>query len=357
LPHLLIENFLFLFFVISSSNKIELRITALVILSVFSIAPHSIGQDIHWSQFNDNPLFQNPANSGHFNGDYRFVGNYRDQWRSVTVPFSTLSFSADTRLRKNKNIGIGVLFFHDMVGDGKLRTIEVQGNLSYLKKITKDSVHSIRTGVNFGMNHRQVNWDQFYFDSQFNGYTYDPSLPTNETYQSDRKTNISFGIGAIYEYNQSKRKKLTTGIGFYNLNRPNQGFYGEKVQRDIRMNIFLKGLYKLDVDWDLVPGINFSIQGKYREFVIGSSLKYTLVDKAGTYRAIYAGLWYRNRDAGYISAGVDYQDWFVGLSYDVNFSKLVPASNARGGFEIAVRYILHHFKPKKVIHRVCPDFI
>jgi type IX secretion system PorP/SprF family membrane protein len=316
-----------------------------------------MGQDIHWSQFNDNQLFQNPGHAGHFNGDYRFVANYRDQWRSVTVPFSTLSFSADTRLYNNKNIGLGLLFFHDVVGDGKLRTVEVQGNASYLLKITKDSMHTIRPGINIGMNHRQVNWDQFYFDNQFNGYVYDASLPTNEVYMADRKTNFSFGIGTIYEYYKNKRQKITAGIGFYNLNRPNHGFYGQTIPRDIRMNLFAKGLYKLDIDWDIVPAINVSIQGKYREIIMGSSLKYTLVDKAGSYRALYAGLWYRNRDAGYVSVGVDYQDWFVGLSYDVNFSKLVPASNARGGFEIAARYILHHFKPKKVIHRVCPDFI
>lgn len=315
------------------------------------------GQDIHWSQFNDIPLFQNPGNAGQFNGDYRFVANYRNQWKSVTVPFSTISISADTRLYNRKNIGIGLLFFHDVVGDGKLRTLELQGNLSYLIKITADSLHTIRPGINIGMNHRQVNWDQLYFDNQFNGINFDPSLPTNENYQSDRKTNASFGVGAVYEYYKNKRQKISAGLGFYNLNRPNQGFYTETVPRDIRMNLFAKALYKLDIDWDLVPSINYSIQGKYRELIIGSSVKYTLVERVGAYRALYGGVWFRNRDAAYLSIGMDYQDWFVGLSYDINFSKLVPASNLRGGFEIATRYIIHHFKPKKALHRVCPDFI
>lgn len=317
----------------------------------------SYGQDIHWSQFNDNQLFQNPGQAGHFNGDYRFIANYRNQWKSVTVPFSTISFSVDSHLTKNKRVGYGILFFNDVVGDGKLRTIEVQGNASYLFKLTKDSTHTIRPGLNVGMNHRQVNWDQFSFDNQFNGITYDPNLPTGETYQTDRKTNLSVGVGAVYEYYRNRRYKITGGLGFYNLNRPNQGFYTEIIHRDIRMNLFAKGLFKLDPDWDIVPSINFSVQGKYRELILGSSVKYTLIEKAGSYRAVYAGLWMRNRDAGYLSVGVDYQDWFVGISYDINLSKLVPASNARGGFEIATRYILNHFKPKKIAHRVCPDFI
>jgi type IX secretion system PorP/SprF family membrane protein len=211
--------------------------------------------------------------------------------------------------------------------------------------------------MNLGLNHRQVNWDNFYFDNQFNGTQYDPSLPTNETYQTDRRSNLSAGAGLIYEYRINERKKLTAGIGFYNLNRPNQGFYGEVIPRDIRMSFFAKGIYKLDVDWDLVPSMQLSVQGVYREFLIGSSAKYTLVNRLNDYKALYGGLWYRNRDAAYMSVGMDYNNWFVGLSYDINFSKLVPASRARGGFEVAVRYILNHFRPKKTLHRVCPDYI
>lgn len=326
----------------------------LLSISTFGIA---FCQDIHWSQFNDNPIFQNPGNSGQFNGDIRFVGNYRDQWRSVTVPFSTISVSVDSKLYKNKNFGYGGMIFHDVVGDGNFRTIELQGNASYLFKLTSDSTHTIRPGINVGMNHRQFNSNKFYFDNQYNGIMFDPSLPTNEAIATDSRTNFSFGAGMIYQYYVNERFNFTGGVGLYNINRPNQGFFGNKIERDRRLNIFGKGIYKIGFDWDLVPGINLSFQGKYREIVVGSSVKYTLINKLGTYRAVYGGIWYRNSDAAYLSAGVDYQSWFVGISYDINFSKLVPASNARGGFEIAVRYIMNRFKPKQIVHRVCPDYI
>lgn len=346
------------FLFVTSYFKFEtLRSLIPALLFVLTLSNISLGQDIHWSQFNDNPIFQNPAHSGHFKGDYRFIGNFRDQWRSVSVPFSTLSLSADSRLFTNPNLGYGLLLFHDVAGDGKFRTIEVQGNVSWLMKLTSDSTHTLRAGLNFGMNHRQVNWDKFYFDSQYNGIQFDPSLPTNETYLNDKRTNVSAGTGLIYEYLINERKKITAGLGFYNLNRPNQGFYGTTIPRDIRMNLFAKGTYKLDIDWDLIPSVQLSLQGKYRELLIGSSAKYYLSNKMNDYKALYGGIWYRNRDAAYLSVGMDYNNWFVGLSYDMNFSKLVPASNFRGGFEIAARYILNHFRPKKTIHRVCPDYI
>jgi len=321
---------------------------------VFSFFQISFGQDVHWSQFNDNQLFQNPGQAGHFDGDYRFIANYRDQWRSVTVPFSTFSLSADAKF---KDYGVGLLISNDQAGDGKFRTVEIQGNFSRLFKITNDSVHTIRPGINFGMNHRQINWDALYFDSQYNGYIFNPAAATNETYQNDRKTNLSIGLGSLYEWRKNERFKVLSGFGIYNLNRPNQGFYTEKIQRDVRFTIFAKGTFKINQKWDAVPSLQFNNQGVYRELLLGGSAKYYLTSSTKIYQALYGGVWYRNRDAAYLTFGYDYKDFFAGISYDINFSKLVPASNARGGLEIAVRYIIRTFKPKKIIHRVCPDYI
>ena len=106
----------------------------ILIVVLFFTVGRFFSQDIHWSQFNDIPLFQNPGNAGHFSGDYRFVANYRNQWKSVTIPFSTLSISADSKIYSNRNVGYGILFFNDVSGDGKLRTIEIQANGSYLFK-------------------------------------------------------------------------------------------------------------------------------------------------------------------------------------------------------------------------------
>jgi type IX secretion system PorP/SprF family membrane protein len=314
-------------------------------------------QDIHWSQFNDNPVFQNPGNAGNFDGDVRFVGNFRDQWRAVSVPYQTLSVSVDGKPYNFRSLGIGGVFFHDVTGDGRLRTIEFQANASYQLKLTKDSTHTIRPGVNLGMNHRQVNWDAFKFGSQYNGQSYDPNMPTNELYSHDKKTNFSFGVGATYRYLIGKRKTFEAGVALFNINRPNQGFFDEKVTRDMRTNVNARLYYPLGLDWDIIPSFQLSFQGKYREIIVGSSVKYTLVNRLSKYRAVYAGIWYRTLDAAYLTVGMDYQQWFVGLSYDMNFSTLTKASRVRGGFEIAVRYILFRFKPKKVVHRICPDYI
>ena len=217
-----------------------------------------MSQDIHWSQFNDNQLFQNPGHAGHFDGDYRFIGNYRDQWRSVTVPFSTTAISVDGKFKK---FGIGVNIFNDQAGDGKFRTVEVQGNISYAINLSGDSTHVIRPGINFGMNHRQINWDALYFDSQYNGYVFNQGAPSNETFQSSRKTNMSTGAGIVYEYFRDNRFKVLAGVGAFNLNQPDQGFYNQEIPRERRYNAFVKGTFQLNEKWDVIPSAQFSSQG------------------------------------------------------------------------------------------------
>ena len=43
-------------------------------------------QDIHFSQYFNSPLSLNPAQTGNFDGNWRIVGNTRDQWRALNYP-------------------------------------------------------------------------------------------------------------------------------------------------------------------------------------------------------------------------------------------------------------------------------
>ncbi len=54
-------------------------------------------QDIHFSQFGNAPINLSPGLNGVFGGDLRFVGNYRNQWRSVPVPYLTFSGTLDNK--------------------------------------------------------------------------------------------------------------------------------------------------------------------------------------------------------------------------------------------------------------------
>lgn len=327
-----------------------------IALSVIFFAPMT-AQDIHFSQFWASPMNINPSLTGQFDGDYRFIGNQRTQWKSVTVPYMTVGLSADAHnVLDQEDLGAGLSFYYDQAGDSRFKTVHLNLSGSYTLHLDEDSLHHLALGVQTGMTNRNIDYTDLRFDNQYNGLFYDPSLAHNEIFARESRTYLNFNLGGTYYYILGDRKSISAGFAFYNLTAPKQSFFNnDDILLDIRMNFHANAQLKLTDEMDLLPGLLFSKQGKMQELLVGSSVRYTLSNNP--YRALYAGLWVRNKDAGYLHLGMDYDDWNVGVSYDFNFSGLVPASNARGGLEISVIYILRNWAPPIQRHRVCPNFI
>lgn len=313
-------------------------------------------QDIHFSQFMHNPLHQNPANTGFHNGDYRFNAAFRDQWRSVTLPYNTFLMSGDAA-NIFKNVSLGLVFMHDVAGDGRFRTLDLLPSLAWLFNLDEQQVHSIRPGIQMGLNFRELRSDQFTWDSQFGGHVFDPGLPSNENFQRQSKGNFSLSSGFVYQWLKNTRKNVNVGFSAFNLNRQNQGFFNETIKRPIRLMLHGRAQFALNDRWDLLPAISYNHQAQYNEFLIGTEFKYIMKQSRGEYIALYIGAFTRIKDAAFVNIGMDYQNWWFGLNYDWNYSKLVPASRVRGGIELTAQYILKSFKPKKVIHRICPVYL
>jgi len=331
----------------------------LIILYTISLSFISRGQDIHFSQFYMNPIYLNPALTGNFDGDWRFTGNQKSQWRSVSRPYNTFAISAENKEeRLLPGLYHAINLYNDVAGDGNFRTVELNITNAYHRFIDKDSIHGITFGLQVGFNHKNIDFTKLNFDSQFNGYKFDANLPQNENFGIYKFTNLNLAIGALYTYKPEKRKELVAGFGWFNLTTPKQSFFGNpSIDRDKRVVLHAKANYPLNFELDLQPGLFMQFQGTYKEIVIGSNIKYIYTDKKGEYIAPYAGLWFRNKDAINLVAGAYYNNWIAGVSYDINISKLIPASNVRGGLEFSLQYILHIFKPVDTKYRICPDYL
>jgi type IX secretion system PorP/SprF family membrane protein len=322
----------------------------IVIIICFATAPLLRAQDIHWTQFNQNPIYLNPAHAGNFSEDLRLTANYRTQWRSVSIPFQTTALAADT---KWKGYGLGANLFHDQVGDGKFQTIELQASIAKGVTINKDQ--QLRLALQFGFNYRQLNSAAFYFDSQFNGYIFDPNAPTNENFQAASMIRPMLGIGTIHQYRINHSLSLEQGLGLFNLTRPNQSFFLDNTKRDLRFNYFASLYYDYYPQLILQPSMQLNFQGPYRSVTLGGMGHYLFSDTKQI--ELSAGLWWRVQDAFCINFGYKRGPLYTGLSYDINYSSLVPASRGRGAFELSFRYVFIRFKPPQKQHRICPDFI
>lgn len=315
-------------------------------------------QDIHYSQFNASPQNLNPAQAGLFDGDWRFVGNFRSQWSVIPVPYRTFSIATDTRLNtklKNDVPAVGLIINTDKSGDSKFTTTQILFSGAYIKKLNKDSTHFVSLGIQPGITTKSFNVAALTFDNQYDGDAYNASLASGENFPKTRMTYFDMGAGLGYLWKKNHRTLVNIGLSTLHINRPKQSFFNND---DIRLDMktCLSGIaeFPIAAQLDLLPTFMYQRQGKFQETVVGLFGKYHLKPVNGMTTAVSLGGFYRMKDAFILVANMDYKNFNVGLSYDINTSKLIEATNRRGGFEISVIYIFKKIKPFVAKKRVCP---
>ncbi|NND77413.1 MAG: PorP/SprF family type IX secretion system membrane protein [Flavobacteriales bacterium] len=330
-----------------------------LIIALLLSASSGHAQDVHFSQFFLSPLFQNPAHTGQFDADYRFVFNQRTQWRSITEPYNTWALAADAKdVMGKENIHAGILLFRDAAGDSPLRTIRVMPSGAHTFAATDDSTAFITLGLQVGFTQKYLDFSRLRFDNQYNGQVFDPSAATGESFSNDKSTYLDANIGATVKHELSRDIFYTAGMALFHVNRPKESFLNDAaVKLDQRFVIHGIGTYRFDRTWSALPAVQFQMQGKYRELIVGGMVRRSIIEKYGLKRALYVGAFGRTRDAAYLVTALDYDQWKVGVSYDINLSDLKTASRSRGGFEFSVAYIMNYFKSVYEEHRFCPDFL
>lgn len=309
----------------------------------------AIAQDVHFTQFDAAPLTVNPAFTGAFDGTFRVAGIYRDQWRSVTNPFVTLSASVDAPIRVglagDDFLAAGLQFYNDKAGDGNLSNTSVLGSVAYHKFLgSSDNGAGDRPGktlsVGFqgGYCSKSIDLSKLYFGDEFNG-TF--TLPTGE--QLNNKVHYWIvNAGIAWAHAVSNGFSYTIGLGGNNLNQPQESLERQKnseVGLGMRYTAQLGAVARISDRLRLMPAVLYQSQASATELVVGNEFNYSLSNYSTVGTGIFVGVYYRNNDAIMGTAGIDFKGFRFGLSYDYNTSSLKDASNGNGGFEISIRYI------------------
>lgn len=320
----------------------------------------SYAQDIHFTQFRNNPLYLNPALSGVFDGSIRMVGSYKNQWANIPVPYNTAALSADfqaVQLRKNQDIlGAGILLFADQAGDARFTTSSANIQIAYHKTLGLKKNSLISIGANVGVGFKSFSPQYLRFDNQFNGDFFDPSLPSDENYTATRIFYPDFGTGINFRHRSSGRTYYNFGMSVQHLNKPNQSFYNNReVLLSPRWVAYTDNQIYVSEKLDIKPEFLFQWQdGKY-EIVPGILFQYYAKNEKGNKLLFSGGVYGRIQDAATPVFEVQYNQWRGGFSYDINVSKFAQVTRSNGGFELSIQ---HTFKSKKqpVRYDLCPFF-
>ena len=305
--------------------------------------------DMHFSQFSYSPTTLNPATTGAFDGLWRINLNYKDQWRNISAPFTTIGGSFDMPILTDKitdgALAFGVAFFNDKAGDLDYSTNSFTLSLAANKSIDKRNNFSLGLSGGFGSRGLSADAGKQEWDNQYQqGSGYNSDLSSQESSKLENFVYGDFNAGLLWRYEKEKTE-FHAGFSVYHINSPKLTFYNSSEKLDPRMvfhggsQIGLKGkpLYFL-------PQYLFMIQGNQMENNAGMLVKYMLREGtkfSGTVEdvAVYIGGWYRFGDAAIANIRLDFKNFSAGVSYDFNLSNLKVASAGRGGIEFSLSYI------------------
>ncbi len=293
-----------------------------------------MGQDIHFSQYFNSPLNVNPAQTGNFEGDWRAVVNYRDQWSALNLPYRTTMASFDQQLSINhEHLSVGGYLINDRSGNPVLKTNMVFISGAYYKTINN---HHLSAGLQIGYVLKKI--DQITLNENWvqSKGSFDPNQ-----YPDDMLSYLDMNFGVNWKY-RINRFDLEAGFALFHINHPKESFFGDRSSRS-PMRSVLDVSAKTDIADGLYvkPGVLlYSLRGA-RDIMLGSQAGVAVQGNRYNVRDIHGGLYFRATnpaDALIAMLGVQVHKFAINFSYDVNVSSLNKYTNSRGAFELSIIY-------------------
>jgi type IX secretion system PorP/SprF family membrane protein len=287
---------------------------------------------------------RNPALAGIFSGNVRFSAAYRNQWESVTTPYRTMALGAETRFLKVMGEGdfmtAGFQLTNDQAGDSKLQRTQFFPVLNYHKLLNGETSTYLSAAFMGGPVNESFDPSKLQFDDQFVNGSYSQSNPTSQTFTRTNFTYWDASTGLSFSTLLKNNLKFYVGVGLYHFTSPKLSFIADN---NIQLNkkwIFNGGLSTYTSDFDnLIFYADYFMQGGDRVTQGGILLTHNFdTDGDDSRISITGGLAYRLKDALVPVVKLKKEQLSIGLSYDVNISKLSTASSYRGGFELTLTY-------------------
>lgn len=341
--------------IIQQTKTMKKSLQFLIILAavVMLLPGNSKAQDTHFSQYNASPMLLNPALAGLNAGDYRVYANFRTQWMTVSKGNTYRSFAggADLTIGKatkyNSFAGIGLSFVSDQAGDVHLNTNSIQLTPAYHFMLNRKGTQQISGGLQVGFNIRTIDPSRAIFDSQYDPATGAINTTTGESFGRTKVMYIDAGIGLLYNGIFKNETQFFIGCGLSHVNQPKISFLPSGVTTEkqslqrLAMKTTIHGgmSIRLGSRIALMPNFLILVQGASQEFNIGCHLRTTVGNIKMSKTALYFGAQYRGlKDAVIVSGRMDIKGFTLGLSYDINISKLIPASKTIGAPEVSLMY-------------------
>ena len=285
-------------------------------------------QDIHFSQFYNQPLVLNPSHAGLFKGDQRIRVAHRNQWSNV-VPWQTFSASYDRKFiprlcqSLNSFFSGGIALNYDRsseISDLTLSNINLLG--SFATRLDSSGKHWVSVGAVLGFATRGFDRNILTWDSQWDlaNFQFNPGSASGETFESESVSYMETGLGVNYRWRSDEDHTwVDVGLGVYHLIEPSVSYYDvANVKLAQRYTLTTVGQFKASEKVDVQVFGLAQFQGPYREAVVGALQKFYLNRKPGRHLELHLGLGYRFDVAWFPILALQFNNFYGSLSYDLD---------------------------------------
>ena len=316
----------------------------LTIIIILSAVISANAQDVNFSQFYELPMLRNPALAGSYKGDFRATAAYRQQWASVTVPYTTQALGVEMKFaagqQSDNYFSLGLQMTNDVAGDSKMGRTQLLPVIAFHKSLGAESDTYLSLGVMGGPVQSRFDPSKLTFNDQFINGSYDPTNATLQTFKNTNVTYIDGAVGLVLSSSLSENFKYYVGGSYFHFTKP-------KVAFNKNNNIFLPEKIMVNAgiaasfsdDNELIIYTDYYKQGDRAQMQGGFMYKHNLVnDDEDNIVSISGGAFLRWNDAVIPVVKLDYYKFGIGFTYDANVSKLQSASHLRGGFETTLSY-------------------
>lgn len=326
------------------------------------------GQDLHYSQHVNNPLYYNPALTGFIQQKARVIASYADRYRQSfgSGAMRTAFLSGDMNFSmggpyQRSFIGLGAYFYNHKRGLNAVSDNVAAISGTYRILLDENNKHSLSAGFNVSLWNRSFNYNNLQFGNQYDGMMYNPAVNSGESNSFPNQTNMNAAAGVVYAYDTRNVVKGYVGFSFLNL-FPDQS-RTDRTYLPMRYNMHAG----LNVDWgktSLIPTLMIDYQRDAMEIYTGAIVNHTLVDTKITRVDFFAGPYvraYKNPSAGFslytlnLLTGVSVDDWQFMFSIDNTLNSSKSTFGGFNGFELMLTYAFGEALSKsKPIY--CPNF-
>ncbi len=330
------------------------RILAALLLWVAGGA--CFAQDIHYSQFFNNPMMLNPSLTGRYNEDWCFNAIHRNQWSTLNSTFQSSAFGFDMNFVEgifgHDKLGAGAVFYHDELGESVFKNNSFLLSLAYHRTLDLHKRHHISIGVQGGYITKEIDYSSLYYNNQYgpSPWVLDRDLDHGE-YDLDLKSanaaHYDLNVGVFYSYKINEGTSLNAGISSFQITTPKESFTdvinnNDENELGARMAFDIGVRHRLNSRFELLPRILIMQQSRARDILLGALVGTNL----GKTR-VHLGAYYRWADAAILMAGLKYKSVKMMFSYDMTTSSLadinekafqgVTGSGLVGAWEVSLR--------------------